>query len=66
MSLRKRFWKDKRFRIHPLVAVTAIICITALAITAQAYDGTEFWKWIAISIIAWILGVKLRVKLPLT
>jgi len=56
----------KRMRIHPLVACTGLICVTALAITAQAYDGAEFWKWIAIAIISWILGVKLRVKLPIT
>jgi len=56
----------KRLRIHPAVACTAMICITVLAVTAQYYGSDTTWKIIAASIIAWILGVKLRHILPVT
>jgi len=56
----------RRLRIHPAVACTAIVCITVLAVTAQHYGNDTTWKIIAASIIAWILGVKLRHILPVT
>jgi len=43
-----------------------MICITVLAVTAQYYGSDTTWKIIAASIIAWILGVKLRHILPVT
>ncbi|MEM2197260.1 MAG: hypothetical protein QW290_09295 [Sulfolobales archaeon] len=57
----------RRYRIHPAVAVTAIICLTAMAITAQLHSGADSsLKVLIASIIGLIVGVKVRVKLPLT
>jgi len=56
----------KRFRIHPVVACVAMVCLTVLAVTAQVYHQDSMWKVVVASIISWILGVKLRHKLPLT
>jgi len=43
-----------------------MICITLLAVVAEHYGSDTTWKIIAVSIIAWILGVKLRRILPVT
>jgi len=56
----------KRYRIHPAVACTAMICLTVIAVVAQYYHQDSGLKVIVASIIGWILGVKLRRKLPLT
>jgi len=58
--------RRKRYRIHPLVASIAMICLTIIAVTAQHYHQNSTLKIIVASIISWLLGVKLRHKLPLT
>jgi len=62
MTRRRR----KRYRIHPAVACTGIICLTLLAIVSQIMHGDAALKIFIASIIAFILGVKIRVKLPIT
>jgi len=43
-----------------------MICLTVIAVVAQFYHQDSGLKVIVASIIGWILGVKLRRKLPLT
>jgi len=58
----------KRRRIHPGIAIVAAICITALAITPELLhsSGYEWLKIIAAGVIMWLVGIKIRPKLPLT
>ena len=59
----------KRARVHPLIAITAIIALTAMAITQELLgEGTPTnqLKLVAASLIFWLLGIKMRNKLPLT
>jgi len=56
----------KRYRIHPVVACLAMVCLTVLAVVAQFHGQDSGLKVVVASIISWILGVKLRHKLPLT
>jgi len=56
----------KRYRIHPAVACVAMVCLTVLAVVAQFHGQDSALKIAVASIISWILGVKLRRKLPIT
>jgi len=58
----------KRYRIHPGVAITAMVCLTALALGSQYLGAPEggWYKVVAAFIIAALVGVKLRPRLPLT
>jgi len=59
----------KRYRIHPGIAITAIICLTAIAISAKlVYEESTaiILEQLIIFIIAFVVGVKLRHKLPIT
>jgi len=56
----------RRYRIHPLVACVAMVCLTVLALVAQFHGRDSALKIVVASIISWILGVKLRHKLPIT
>jgi len=58
----------RRYRVHPGVAIAAIVCVTTLAVAAEHFNPQEgeAWKILAASIICWILGVKLRHILPVT
>jgi len=39
------------------IAVTGMICITALAIVGQIMNEQEIWKFYAVAIIAWLIGI---------
>ena len=58
----------KRARIHPAIAVTAMVCLSAMAIAAEILGNSlgENMKIGSAAIIACLLGIKLRDKLPLT
>lgn len=60
--------QKKRARIHPVVAITAILALAALAIAAEYFNpgSGESIKIIVAAGIAGIAGVKLRQKLPVT
>ncbi|MEM2234017.1 MAG: hypothetical protein QXP81_10825 [Nitrososphaerota archaeon] len=57
-----------RHRIHPLVAIVAIIAITLLCLSAEYHSNEPLvsLKIFAVSIIALICGIKLRRILPVT
>jgi len=58
----------KRKRIHPAIAITAMVCITILALGTQwlGTGGYEWLKVVAAGVIMWLVGIKVRPKLPLT
>jgi len=59
----------KRYRIHPGIAITAIIALTIIAISAKLTfeESTAILIQEAIiGLIMLIVGIKVRVKLPLT
>jgi len=58
----------RRKRIHPGVAITAIVGIVALACVSQLVGSGlgETFKILAATIIAYLVGIKTRPKLPLT
>jgi len=58
--------RKKRYRIHPAIACTGIMCLTILAIISQVLGNNSTLKIFVAGVIAFILGVKVRVKLPIT
>jgi len=62
--------EKKRKRIHPAIAVAAIAGITIIAVAAKLRGENEITtvQMIAIAIIAYIAGVKMRLlkRFPLT
>jgi len=56
----------KRYRIHPVVACVGMVCLTVLALVAEFHHQDSALKVVVASIISWLLGVKLRHKLPIT
>lgn len=57
-----------RYRMHPLVAVVAIVAITLLCLSAEQHSGEPLvsLKIFAVSVIGLICGIKLRHILPVT
>jgi len=61
--------QKKRYRIHPGIAITAIIALTIIAIFAKLTfeESTAILLQQAIiALIMLIVGIKVRVKLPVT
>lgn len=60
--------RKHRNRIHPAVAVAAIIALTVIVLSAEYHsnDSLISFKLLIVSIIAWITGVKMRRVLPIT
>jgi len=58
----------KRRKIHPGIAITAMVCISALAIVAELTHsgGYEWLKVVAAGVIMTPVGIKVRTNLPLT
>jgi hypothetical protein len=55
---------NKRHRIHPAVACTAIVCLTAMAISAELHTGEPLvnLKIFFGTLIGLIAGIKVRHK----
>jgi len=67
MTKERRY--KKRYRIHPAIAITAIIALTIIAIFAKLTfeESTAIILQEAIiALIMLIVGIKVRVKLPIT
>jgi len=58
----------RRRRIHPGVAIAAIVAVAALACVEQLTGGGMggTFKILAAIIISYLVGIKTRPKLPLT
>jgi len=61
--------EKKRYRIHPAIAITAIIALAIIAISAKLTfeESTAILiQQAIIALIMLIVGIKVRVKLPVT
>jgi hypothetical protein len=60
--------RNRRHRIHPAVAVTAIGGLVALALSAEyhAHDPLVSFKIFIATLIGLIAGVKIRNRVPVT
>ena len=69
MKKRVMLEQRKRMRINPAVAITAIISLVVLSVSLQIHyprsDAGVWIKWVAVTVIAFIVGVKIRMRGPL-